>query len=191
MLESKGGLGLLIVFLLLPELFLLGYFSVGHVLAFGDSAPRKSDLIVVLGGGSGERYAKGKSLVVAGFSENFLLLNPSDSEREDASSLRNSKLRIDDLPRNSWQEAKAVRAWMEAYGWKSVIVVSDPPHMLRLRYAWSSVFRNSDLSFSLLATKHAWWSAATWWSNPQSNAFVESEILKLGYYILYYRFGIF
>ena len=45
-----------------------------------------------------------------------------------------------------WGEAITMRARMEAEGWRSVLVVSDPPHMLRLRYTWGSIFRGSNLT---------------------------------------------
>ena len=66
------------------------------------------------------------------------------------------------------------------------IVALDP----RLRYAWFSNFWGSDLSYTLIATNPPWWSAQGWWKNPVAKEFVKSEVLKLGYYVLNYRFGL-
>ena len=78
------------------------------------------------------------------------------------------------------------RAWMEARGVKRVLVVSDPPHMLRLSYAWSRVFAGSGLSFSLVSSRPPWWSAWRWWANEYSRHFVGNEVLKLAYYVWHY-----
>lgn len=175
--------------LLVPGL--LGYLTAGALLSFPAELPRSADVVVVLGGDdAGVRYIRGCELILAGHSKRLLLINRGASERKDAlERLRGVEVRTDDLPINSWQEAQAVRAWMQAYGWRSVLVVSDPPHMLRLRYTWSSVFRGSDLSYFLIATDPPWWSAWRWWGNPLSANFVGSEVLKLGYYIVRFRFG--
>jgi hypothetical protein len=47
------------------------------------------------------------------------------------------------------------------------------------------------LTYSLIATNPPWWSTWRWWANPHSVSFVESEVLKLGYYLVQYRFGLF
>jgi hypothetical protein len=93
--------------------------------------------------------------------------------------------------RISWGEAKTTRDRMRANGWRSALVVSDPPHLLRLKYAWSSHFAWTGLSYTLIATQPPWWSAWRWWANQSSSNFVGAEVLKLGYYLVRYRFGLF
>ena len=193
---------LLLALLLLPELALLAYLTVGALLSFPAQSPHQADLVVVLGGGDGARYARGRDLVLAGYSQRLLLIHSTVAERDDAHTrLRGVEVRFDDLPLNSWQEAQAVRAWMDAYGWRSVLVVSDPPHLLRLRYTWGVIFQgaawgsesgsffNSRLIYFLISSEPPWWSAWAWWRNPQSAEFVGSEVLKMGYYIFRYQFG--
>ncbi len=188
---SKFLLAWVIGLLLLPEVVLLGYLTIGALLSFPSEVPRSADVVVVLGGGDGARYARGRELALAGYSKRLLLFNPSVVERKDAlEHLQGVETRIDDLPRDSWQEAIAARAWMNAYGWRSVLVVSDPPHMLRVRYTWFSIFRGTELAYSLIASDPGWWSAWGWWRNPRSEKFVSDEVLKLGYYIVRYRFDL-
>ena len=128
--------------------------------------------------------------VLAGFSERLVLIEPSAAERKDAlANLPGVEIWDDVLPGNSWGEAEAARARMQANDWHSVLVVSDPPHLLRLRYTWASIFRGTDLAYTLIASNPPWWSAWRWWQNPQSAGFVDSEVLKLGYYVVRYRFG--
>ena len=185
------GTACLLGLLLLPEISLLGYVTAGALLSLPADLPRRTDAVVVVGGGDGARYIRGRKLVMAGYSQRLLLINSSSSEREDAlQSLQGVEVRIDDLPQNSWQEAQAVRAWMTTYGWRSVMVVSDPPHLLRLRYTWSSVLRGMDVTYFLVSSDPTWWSAWAWWQNPLSAQFVGDEVLKLGYYVLRYRFDL-
>ncbi len=184
---------LVFAFLLLPVVSLLGYFTVGAVVAAPASVPHPADAVVVLGGDSSSgRYSRGLELLRAGYSHQLVLIEPNAPDRKDALANLPGVLIWDAvLPRNSWGEAKATRSRMLANGWKSVLVVSDPPHMLRLRYAWFSNFWGSDLSYTLIATNPPWWSAWRWWANPQSSSFVENEVVKLGYYLLHNRFGVF
>lgn len=192
--RGKAGLALLIVLLLLPEWALLGYFTIGALLSYPAELPHRADVVVVvLGGGGGgvsTRYARGRELIVAGYSEHLILIEPSAAERADAlGSLPGVRVDFEASPLHSWQEAQVVRARMRANGWRSVLVVSDPPHMLRLRYAWASNFRGTGLTYTLVATDPPWWSDWRWWRNKASIDFVGNEVLKLGYYVLRYPLG--
>lgn len=178
------------VVILVFGLALVGFFSVGAILAFPATSPQRADAVVVLGGGDGARYARAGELVLAGFAHRLVLIEPGPAELADAQNrFPNTMVWNDVLPGNSWGEAKATRARMQAKGWKTVLVVTDPPHMLRVRYAWASNFWGSDLRYGLVASNPPWWSAWRWWKNPQSAQFVKEEVLKLGYYVLRYRFG--
>lgn len=184
-------LRLLFGLLLLSGLAGMLFLYAGALLASPASQPHRADAVVVLGGGDGARYARGRELVLAGFAQQLVLFEPNADERQDAL-VRFKALEIWDgvLPQNSWGEAQAVRAWMMAKGLKSVLVVSDPPHLLRVQYAWASNFWRTELNFTLLASTPPWWSSWRWWQNPRSKRFVEVEVLKLGYYVLRYRFGL-
>ena len=190
--HNSGGRTLaLIMCLCLPVLALLGFFSAGAVLSFPAQGPRSVDLVVVVGGGDTDRYVRGRDLVLAGYSRRLVLIEPNGPDLADAL-MRVPGVQVwDDFqPRNTWAEAKSVRARMEAEGLNSVMVVSEPPHLLRLRYTWGSVFRGSDLTYTLIASNPHWWSTWRWWKHPRASAFVYSEILKLGFYVVTYRFGI-
>jgi hypothetical protein len=121
----------------------------------------------------------------------LLLISPSAAERKDVQSrLPGTELVVDDTPRNTWNEAQVVRAHMQAGGWHTALVVSDPPHLLRVAYAWSSAFRGTDLNYTLVSSDPPWWPGWRWWRNPQASSFVGDEVLKLAYYLLRYPFGI-
>ncbi len=96
---------------------------------------------------------------------------------------------FDTKSNNSWDEAVNTFKLMKEKDWKSVIVVSDPPHLLRVWWAWSKVFRKSSLHFMLAATNPEWWNAWKWWANEKSCKWVVSEYLKAGYFVYKYHFG--
>jgi len=76
---------------------------------------------------------------------------------------------------------------MDKSGWKRAIVVSDPPHMLRLHQCWSRAFIDSKKRFILVPTSPEWWHPYLWWQNKNSYNFVISEIKKnLFYSVMYY-----
>jgi uncharacterized SAM-binding protein YcdF (DUF218 family) len=173
----------------------LGFLGTGALLSAPASVPRRVDAVVVLGGdagagGIGVRYAYARDLVLAGYSKRLILIHPGTLAIENAQA-RVPGMEVMDAPlvRSSWDEAKAIRARMQAEGLRSVMVVSDPPHMLRLRYTWGSIFRGTDLDYTLIATNPPWWPDWRWWRNPGSVYSVGSEVVKLGYYVVKYRFG--
>ncbi len=190
--RSKFGLTVLLWFLCLPELALAGFFAAGAFLSVSAEVPRKVDAVVVLGGDGdpGSRYARGRDLVLAGYSQRLILIQPGADQRADAGGRGMAVNVVGTLPaRGSWGEALAVRDLMRAEGLHSAMVVSDPPHMLRLRYTWGSILRGTGLDYTLVATNPPWWSGWRWWHSPQASDFVGSEVLKLGYYVVKYRFG--
>ena len=177
------------VFLLLPEWALVGFFTAGAALSSPASVPRAVDVVVVLGGGV-DRQVRGKALVLAGYSKRLLVINASEQERKDhQASLPSVELIFDNTPRHTWDEAQMARTRMQANGWHTALVVSDPPHLLRVAYAWSSALRGTDLTYTLISTEPPWWPGWRWWTNSTSAAFVDSEVLKLGYYVLRYPLG--
>lgn len=89
----------------------LGYLNAGVILSYPAGQPHSADLVVVLGGDGGARYPMGTELVLDGNSARLLLINPGDSIRKDAlGRLRGVDVRFDTAPRNTWEEAQAVRA---------------------------------------------------------------------------------
>jgi len=136
---------------------------------------------------------RGRGLVLSGYSKRLIVLNAGAAARRDALAQVPGVEFVDSMQApggaGSWGEAQVVRQRMQAEGLRSVMVVSDPPHMLRLRYTWGSVLRGTGLHYTLVATTPPWWPGWRWWRNPGASDFVGNEVLKLGYYVLRYRFG--
>ena len=47
-------------------------------------------------------------------------------------SLPGVELIFDNTPRHTWDEAQMARTRMQANGWHTALVVSDPPHLMRV-----------------------------------------------------------
>ena len=185
----------IVALLCLPEIALTGYFTAGALLSAPAEEVRHVDAVVVLGGdgGMGGRYVQGRDLVLAGFSKRLIVLNAGDATRKDALAQVPGVEFVNSMHApggpGSSGEAQVVRQRMQAEGLRSVMVVSDPPHMLRLRYTWGSVLRGTGLHYTLVATTPPWWPGWRWWRTTESASFVGNEVLKLGYYVVRYRFG--
>ncbi|NTV06107.1 MAG: YdcF family protein [Chlorobiaceae bacterium] len=174
------------------------FLSLGFLVSQHAANPEKSDVIVVLGGDNGLRVRKGAELYNAGYAAHVILTgiderfyrpgHPNWRERRIiALGVPKKAIRVDAKSKTTWEEAENTSNTMEKNGWKSVIVVSDPPHLLRLHQTWSKAFEGSSKKFILISTSPPWWHKVFWWKNKQSYQFVISEIKKnLFYAAVYY-----
>jgi uncharacterized SAM-binding protein YcdF (DUF218 family) len=97
---------------------------------------------------------------------------------------------IDDTSVSStYQEAERLRDWIDhrPSRVRSVIVVSDPFHIRRARWAFRRVLggrvrlQMAPVPFEMTPFRRRWW------TDPASRAYVESEYGKYPYYILRYQ----
>ena len=174
--------------------------SAGPFLAGKNTVPIKSDLIVILGGGSPDRVVKGVELFNLGYARTMLVTGGGyrPDRRLAWSDDRIKYLLCEGIPasaillngdaRTTWQEAHAIRSIIVGRGWKRVLVVSDPPHMRRLAWVFKKAFTNSQLGYILISDDAKWWNSARWWADSYSVHFVVSELVKLAYYVLSYSY---
>jgi uncharacterized SAM-binding protein YcdF (DUF218 family) len=168
----------------------------GYWLAAPARPPAPADAIVVLGGDDGGRLVRGLELYRGGYAPTIVLTGIEHGRRATRSAyltwraeflvrqgVPRSALRYDTESDNSYEEATNVRSLMEKQRWRSVLVVSDPPHMRRLSWTWERVFRDTGLHYVLVASEPDWWSPGDWWRDEKSGAFVLMEYIKLAYYI--------
>jgi uncharacterized SAM-binding protein YcdF (DUF218 family) len=99
----------------------------------------------------------------------------------------NEALMFDGLAINTHQESINIAALMAAQHWRSVLVVSDPPHIQRINYCLETLFNNKGLSYRLISTDIRSWHACRWWQEPRWLFFCVIEAIKLVYYALVYR----
>ena len=87
---------------------------------------------------------------------------------------------------NTHQESINIAALMTTQHWRSVLVVSDPPHIQRINYCLEALFKHNGLSYRLIASDIPSWHTGRWWQEPRWLFFCVSEVIKLVYYVLVY-----
>lgn len=161
--------------------------------------PESADAMIILGGDAGARSLRGIELYKLGYTTQVILTGLEDGETDIQKyylhwrsqtiingGVNKDHIQFDLNSRNSWEEAANTLRLAHSKGWRRVIVISDPPHMRRLQWVWSKVFKDSDIDFVLVAGTPQWWTAERWWSNELSAKFVVNEYLKIAYYLIKY-----
>ncbi|ABL64895.1 YdcF family protein [Chlorobium phaeobacteroides] len=173
------------------------FISLGYLVSLYAEKPKPADVIIVLGGDNGLRVKKGAELYNDGYAPRVILTGidarfyrPSHPDwrerRMRALGVPKKSIRIDTRSASSWEEALNSSRLMEKKGWKTAIVVSDPPHLFRLHRTWKKAFSGSAKQFILVPTKPQWWNPLLWWKNKKSYSFVISEFQKSLYYSVMY-----
>lgn len=171
----------------------------GRFLEAPGSTPSQADIVVVLGGESGDRALMAARLFRESFAARLLVTGLETSPPEVRPAYLHWRAQVlaergvpldriiyDSDTTNSWGEAVNTRRTMEANGWRRVLVVSDPYHLRRLSWTWAQVFRNSGLDYSLVATSPRWWDSEGWWHDEKSAQVVIMEYIKIAYYLVKY-----
>lgn len=162
--------------------------------------PEKVDVIICLGGGTGERLQKTIELYKKGYAPRVVLTVSGirDPEfRAFAIDLKRQFLIHKGIPPGSivsefestgtYSEAKNIENFMTSNNLHSAIVVSDAHHMRRVSYVFKKVFdKGNDNMKVLFVPSDKKWPEGPWWTNEESLVFVFNEVLKLGYYWVKY-----
>ena len=180
--------------LLLAILFV----NLGHWLSEPVNQPVKTGLIVTLGGGGIERDQMAADLYKAGYAKKILLTGMYASLRAGQSYYQSPRslfllkqgipakaLLFDGLSINTHQEAINIAIVLTAQHWHSALVVTDPPHIRRVAFCLSSVFKNN-FSYSLIQSDAPTWHADRWRQDENWRRFSLSEVVKLIFYAIVY-----
>ncbi len=189
----------LLVLALIAIMALTAFWHAGRYLSAPAGIAQPADCIVALGGDSGDRIVTALDLYRRGYAPWILLTgvedSPSDTRRAYLTwraeylvkaGVPSAAILYDEHSTNSRDEARNTLARANARGWKSVLVVSDPPHMRRLALAWGKAFGGTGRNYILVATAPAWWRERAWWQSERAAQFVITEYVKLGYYLARY-----
>ena len=186
----------IISFLLLLTIAL---FNLGIWLSEPANKPAQADLIVALGGGAGERDQMAARLYKAGYADKILITGMGHSSKAGLSyyqyprslfflmqGIPDEALIFDGRAINTHQETINLAALMTSQHWRSVLIVSDPPHIHRIDYCLETLFNNKGLSYRLIPSDIPSWHTGRWWQEPRWLFFCVSEAIKLVYYALVY-----
>lgn len=95
-------------------------------------------------------------------------------------------LLFDEISTNTYQEALNLAILLTAHHWHSALVVSDPPHLRRLNFCLSAVFKKAGLSYRLIPSTVPTWQTDLWWQEERWRQFCLNEVEKLFFYALAY-----
>jgi len=156
-----------------------------------DVAPAIShtDVIVVLGGGTGDRARYAGSLYQRGLAPHVIATGGPLGTTSAATALLPWGIPFDVVAlangtQNTYQDALATRHLMEVNHWQSALLVTDPYHMRRSIWTFRTAFAETSIVIQPAPVVDSWFQAKRWWTTEEGFAVVNEEYLKIGYYVL-------
>ena len=153
--------------------------------------PIKADIIVCLGGGTVERLNIATKLFDEGYSKSasVILLGESYDTKEYLKKTYPSvPIEQHHKPTNTKEEVLYIKNYMHKQGYKTALVVTDPPHSRRVKVLDSvlSVKGDDEAVLYLVSSKVAWWKEKNYYDDKRSSEAVLSETIRILYSIFCY-----
>jgi uncharacterized SAM-binding protein YcdF (DUF218 family) len=172
-----------------------------------DDPLHRSDSVVALSGGDGERLAGAIQLYKKGLGASILIVGPDIPflkvyTAEDSLTQGEAKRRIaikrgipaDSVilalgPTSTWEEARRTLEVARSRNWKSIIVITDPFHTRRARAVFRHVFRGQEcqVAFYHLPLGRSSQNVPRWWKRESDTMAVMTESIKLCFYMYNYH----
>ncbi|KJS17693.1 MAG: hypothetical protein VR69_04005 [Peptococcaceae bacterium BRH_c4b] len=159
-----------------------------------DEPPRKADVIVVLGGDSGERVERAVSLYRAGYAPYMIVsggqlyrnITQAGVMKDHAVSLGvpADKIILENRAESTYDNATFCKEIIDEHGFKSVMVVSSNYHMQRVKFIFRKVFKNSGTTLVYCAAQEPKFNPNRWWANNKSIMYTITEYIKFTGYAL-------
>jgi len=188
-----------VIFLLVSLSFI--FLNFGKLIDSTDK-PVKSDLIVCLGGGDIERLKKSVELYLQEYSKSDTLLFTGDDITASAKQKGHKDARIGYMKKHHSQikffhnpntdstgaEVKFIKKYMKEYGYKSALIVTDPPHSGRITILTSliSVEGDNNMTFHMIDSGVEWWNRESYYKNSFARAYAMDELIKISYNFVAY-----
>jgi uncharacterized SAM-binding protein YcdF (DUF218 family) len=172
-----------------------------------DDPARRSDAVVALSGGDGERLHAAIQLYKRGLAGALLIVGPDVPflkvySGEDSLTQGEAKRRIAvrrGIPADSVvlalgststiEEARQSLAEARARKWRSMLIVTDPFHTRRARATFHKVFDGSGITLTMyhLPESRSAQRIPRWWTRESDSMAVFTESVKLVFYAVNYR----
>jgi len=163
-------------------------------------SPVKADLVVCLGGGYVERLNKGIQLYKEGFADKIVFTGPGIGENDkddkigfwkipffEEHGVRRSDIFFLENMKNTYTEIKTIKEYMQKYRYKTVLIVSDPPHSNRIQYLVNLFqYKKNNLNVKIIASDVWWWNKNKYFDSFRSFWEAMKEVLGMGYYYVRY-----
>jgi uncharacterized SAM-binding protein YcdF (DUF218 family) len=157
-----------------------------------------SDVIVVLAGNSPFRAKHAEALYAQGLAPHVIISNePLSSHGVQTTWLElravglvhlaipdDAIVPIPELSDSTYEEALHSRDIMQAHGWHSAILVTDPFHMRRATLTFRQAFGPAGLTVAASPADDSKYGVDNWWTDRNAIMRVGQEYLKLGYYVV-------
>jgi len=95
-------------------------------------------------------------------------------------------LGIGDRVATTYDESKAVRAWIEKTGAKSLIIATDLSHTRRVRWLFRKELKGTRAQVRVHAIRPKEYGVDNWWQHEEGLVAFQSEVIKSAYYHLKY-----
>lgn len=153
--------------------------------------PIQSDIIVCLGGGTIERVKKSIELVERGYADKeiFLLLGESwYNQPYIKNNYPHLAVIIDESPKNTKEEVFFIKQYMYKHGYKSALIVTDPPHSRRISLLNTLLFLEGDaeMIFHIIGSDVKWWDREYYYNNQHARNAVVHESIRIVYSFIVY-----
>ena len=159
---------------------------------------RPSDVIVVLAGNSPYRAQHAEALYRQGLAPHVIISNePLSSHGVQTTWLElrqyglvhlsipdDAIVPIPEISDSTYEEAQHSREIMQAHGWRSAILVTDPFHMRRAVLTFHQAFDSAGLTVAASPADESKYGVDNWWTDRNAIMRVVQEYVKLGYYAL-------
>lgn len=149
---------------------------------------RPADVIVVLGGGNGDREDYGSTLYHQGLAKHIIQTGAPVGTRAEATALARHGIPRQAIvmangTQNTHEDALLSRQLMEENGWHTALLVTDRYHIRRSLWTFQTAFAGEGLQVWPAPVVGGWFDADHWWRNEQGFVSVNDEYLKLIYYL--------
>ena len=149
------------------------------------------DVVCIAGGDSGPRAEHAFALCRAGRARQILFLSRTPGlyasippyTAWDSASIRGAGVDVadvifDSLTRNTREEVLRIRVLCEKHHWRSIGIISDPPHSRRLARLCSDLLSSSGLDWRLDPARLPFWRTEKWWCDRVGLEYGIREALK-------------
>ncbi len=172
----------IIALLILMSFLLMFFYYAGYFLVL-DENPKKSDVIIVLGGDQGSRIHKGVTLYKSGYAPYIIIsgeITGADLLMASAvkSGVPKEFLILEQRAESTYENALFSKEIMEQYGFKTALVVSSDYHMRRARMIFEKVFDETKTTFTYCPVQEPNFSSSHWWVSERSIQFTLTEYGK-------------
>jgi hypothetical protein len=189
----KKSSNLFILVLISLSIFSFSIIKLGYIFDITKD-PVKVDLILCLGGGEKQRLKKTIELYKLKYSEKILLTNKDKLiidkkilvlKKEDIAE-KNIFFKYNLL--NTFDELSFAKELMIKYNYKSILIISDEPHSLRINMLIKSFinFKKESIEYTIVGSNAPWWNKKIFYTNKDAIRFIIMECFKIIHNYVFY-----